>query len=56
MKRKIKSETTAVATKKKMKPGQDSSPKVPAATPNKDAVIERMFETVCVANGISMDS
>lgn len=30
-----------------MKPGKDSSPSVPAATPNNDAVKARMFETVC---------
>lgn len=30
-----------------MKPGQDSRPSVPAATPNREAVSARMFETVC---------
>jgi len=29
-----------------MKPGQDSRPRVPAATPKSDAVRARMFETV----------
>ena len=30
-----------------MKPGQDSRPSVPAATPKSEAVSARMFETVC---------
>jgi hypothetical protein len=30
-----------------MKPGYDSSPSVPAATPNSDAVRLRMFEMTC---------
>ena len=32
-----------------MKPVYDSMPRVPAATPNRDAVRLRIFETTCVA-------
>lgn len=30
-----------------MKPGYDSRPRVPAATPNSEAVSARIFDTVC---------
>jgi len=36
-----------------MKPGKDSSPRVPAATPKSEAVKARMFETVCGKSEIS---
>lgn len=38
-----------------MNPGKDSKPRVPAATPNKEAVSARMFEIVCVARIVSLE-